>query len=71
MGDKKVEKSGAKVIPLKGRKCPICSKPMEQEFHPFCSRRCANLDLGNWLGETYRVPTDDPAEMDEYFPDEE
>lgn len=69
--DEKLSRPEAKVVPLKERKCPMCSKPMEQKFRPFCSRRCANLDLGNWFGETYRAETDDQAEMDGYFPDEE
>lgn len=61
----------AKVIPLKGQKCPMCGKLTDQKFRPFCSRRCSNLDLGNWLGETYRMPTDEVPDMDEFFPDEE
>lgn len=39
-----------------GRRCPICGKPTEQHYRPFCSKRCADIDLGRWLGETYRVP---------------
>ena len=71
MSDQNSDMPGAKVIPLKGRKCPMCGKPMEQKFRPFCSRRCTNLDLGNWFGEAYRAPTDEQSGMDEYFPDEE
>jgi endogenous inhibitor of DNA gyrase (YacG/DUF329 family) len=39
--------------------CPICARPVEagSEFHPFCSRKCKLVDLGRWLGESYRVPT--------------
>jgi uncharacterized protein len=38
--------------------CPICEKPVlvGSEFHPFCCRRCKLVDLGRWLGESYRVP---------------
>lgn len=61
----------AKVVPLKTKKCPMCGKPMERKFRPFCSRRCANLDLGNWLGEVYRAPTDEPIDQDDYDPDNE
>ena len=39
--------------------CPICSRPAVQEYRPFCSKRCADLDLHRWLNESYRVPTDD------------
>ena len=65
------EKSKPKVIPLKKRKCGMCDKPVVHEFRPFCSRRCANLDLGNWLGETYRVAGDAPPEYDESYNEEE
>ncbi len=40
-------------------KCPICGKASLAAFGPFCSARCANVDLGRWLGEEYRVPGDD------------
>jgi uncharacterized protein len=40
--------------------CPICKKPVkardENAAFPFCGERCRLLDLGNWLGESYRVP---------------
>jgi endogenous inhibitor of DNA gyrase (YacG/DUF329 family) len=29
---------------------------------PFCSRRCADIDLGRWLKGVYAIPTDEPAE---------
>jgi uncharacterized protein len=38
------------------RKCPICNRPAEADFRPFCSRRCANLDLQRWLRGAYAVP---------------
>ncbi len=37
-------------------KCPICQKPATQEHKPFCSKRCADIDLGRWLTETYTLP---------------
>ncbi|HEY7578733.1 MAG TPA: DNA gyrase inhibitor YacG [Acetobacteraceae bacterium] len=36
--------------------CPICGRPIAKEFRPFCSRRCADVDLGRWLTGQYRVP---------------
>lgn len=50
----------------KGRRCPICSKPATTEHRPFCSKRCAQIDLGRWLGEVYRAPAeeDDVAESE-------
>ncbi len=66
MADQEVNRKSADVIPLKARKCPMCGKPAETKFRPFCSRRCANLDLGNWLGEVYRAPTDEPMEEEDF-----
>jgi len=43
-------------------KCPICAKPAELEFKPFCSKRCAEVDLGRWLTESYAVPVRPEAE---------
>jgi hypothetical protein len=41
---------------VKKAKCPICGKPRSEEFRPFCSKRCADVDLGRWLEGRYRVP---------------
>lgn len=38
------------------RKCPICSRPSEAAFKPFCSKRCSDVDLGRWLNGSYTVP---------------
>ena len=45
---------------------PICRKPTVKAHRPFCSKRCADLDLGRWLKGGYVVPGD-PAEED--FPE--
>ncbi len=37
--------------------CPICGRPSaEGRLHPFCSRRCADVDLGRWFTNVYAVP---------------
>lgn len=36
--------------------CPICGKPAAADRHPFCSRRCADVDLARWLGGRYAIP---------------
>jgi uncharacterized protein len=36
--------------------CPICNKPMSDAFKPFCSKRCADVDLGRWFKGSYGVP---------------
>jgi uncharacterized protein len=38
------------------RPCPICGKPSAQQFHPFCSARCADVDLNRWLSGAYVIP---------------
>ncbi|HEY6981927.1 DNA gyrase inhibitor YacG [Reyranella sp.] len=40
-------------------RCPVCGKRAELRYRPFCSKRCADIDLGRWLKEGYRVPTDE------------
>lgn len=42
--------------------CPICGAESVRRYRPFCSRRCADLDLGRWLSGAYSVPV---VELDE------
>ncbi|MEZ5792385.1 MAG: DNA gyrase inhibitor YacG [Nitratireductor sp.] len=59
--------SGASIEPLrKPRPCPQCGKPSKRESYPFCSSRCADLDLGKWLDGAYAIPAiDDSQSYDE------
>jgi endogenous inhibitor of DNA gyrase (YacG/DUF329 family) len=42
--------------------CPICGKPAQPDYRPFCSKRCADVDLQRWLSGRYAIPaTDDEA----------
>jgi endogenous inhibitor of DNA gyrase (YacG/DUF329 family) len=43
-------------------RCPICGKRAVPRHQPFCSGRCADIDLGRWLKGTYRVETEEPTE---------
>ncbi len=45
--------------------CPICSRETDAKYRPFCSKRCADVDLGKWLSGSYAVPSDDPEDADE------
>lgn len=47
--------------------CPICGKPAQDaRLRPFCSARCADVDLGRWFTDAYRVPGEAAdAETDE------
>lgn len=47
------------------RPCPICGKPSVQAFHPFCSARCADVDLNRWLTGAYVIPAATDPEPDD------
>ncbi|MBE6449840.1 MAG: DNA gyrase inhibitor YacG [Alphaproteobacteria bacterium] len=40
-------------------KCPICGKESNANYHPFCSKHCADVDLNRWLSGVYRIETDE------------
>lgn len=61
---KKAETANSKVIAYHARRCPICGKPAVIKWRPFCSKRCADIDLGRWLGGSYRIGSDEEAETD-------
>ncbi len=43
--------------------CPICQKPQSKAYRPFCSGRCADVDLGRWMSGSYAIPdTDLPSD---------
>ena len=45
----------------KGGRCPICQDETDQAFRPFCSSRCADIDLGKWLTGSYAIPVTDES----------
>ncbi len=45
--------------------CLICQNKTAAAYRPFCSRRCADVDLGRWLNGAYTVPADTPDDLDE------
>ena len=47
--------------------CPICAKDTDPKYRPFCSKRCADVDLGRWMTGAYAVPAQD-EEPDEDEP---
>jgi hypothetical protein len=45
-------------------KCPLCGKPRDAAFKPFCSKRCADIDLNRWLSGVYAVPIKEEDDED-------
>lgn len=59
-------KGGAEVVPLRPRRpCPICGEPSVRATFPFCSRRCADVDLNRWLSGAYTIPAAEGDEDDD------
>ena len=52
-------------------KCPLCGKPADVAFRPFCSKRCADVDLQRWFTGGYAIPSDDTDEDPTRLPDDD
>ena len=50
--------------------CPICTKDTDPTYRPFCSRRCADVDLGRWLTGSYAIPAEAADDEDAPSPDQ-
>jgi len=65
-GDPDNPEPKARVLPFarKNSSCPVCGQPSAKSHRPFCSERCADVDLGRWLKGGYRIPGPpaDPAD---------
>jgi endogenous inhibitor of DNA gyrase (YacG/DUF329 family) len=46
----------------KSAKCANCAKPVQEAYRPFCSKRCADVDLSRWLGGSYAIPAVEPPD---------
>lgn len=44
--------------------CPICKRKSDPAYRPFCSKRCADVDLARWFSGTYAVPSQDPDDIE-------
>jgi endogenous inhibitor of DNA gyrase (YacG/DUF329 family) len=52
-------------------KCVICGKPKDETYKPFCSKRCADVDLNRWLSGAYAIPAqEEDADDDDAEPKE-
>jgi uncharacterized protein len=45
-------------------RCPLCNKPTDTAFKPFCSKRCADIDLNRWLSGVYAIPVKETDDED-------
>ncbi|MDQ0472614.1 DNA gyrase inhibitor YacG [Labrys wisconsinensis] len=54
------------LVPKRG--CPICGKPRDARYDPFCSKRCAEIDLSRWLKGVYAIPGAPADDEDEAPP---
>lgn len=45
-------------------KCVICGKPKDEKYKPFCSKRCADVDLNRWFSGGYAIPAAEEDEPD-------
>ena len=56
----------AKLVHLRPKRpCPLCQTPSVHKYHPFCSARCADIDLHKWLGGQYAVPAVEQPDFEE------
>ncbi|WP_072505811.1 DNA gyrase inhibitor YacG [Phaeobacter porticola] len=44
--------------------CPICGENTRVDYRPFCSRRCADIDLAKWFTGAYATPSTDPEDIE-------
>ncbi|MGB0683543.1 MAG: DNA gyrase inhibitor YacG [Magnetovibrionaceae bacterium] len=65
------DEAKAQVVKMVPGRCPMCGKPTSLDTRPFCSKRCAELDLGQWLTESYRIPVHDEDGYEDMDPDGE
>lgn len=53
-----------KIDPVEGMKCHICGKPTTNKYKPFCSKRCADIDLDKWFNGNYVIHTEEAPNDD-------
>jgi uncharacterized protein len=53
-----------------GSACPICRRPAQLRYKPFCSKRCADVDLNRWLTGKYAIPVEEGSDRPDDGDDE-
>ena len=46
-------------------RCPVCKKPTAESWRPFCSKRCADIDLGRWMTGAHAVPAEETGDEEQ------
>ena len=59
--DRQGDPADPTAIRVTAAKCVRCGSPVQARFRPFCSQRCAEIDLGQWATGGYRIATEAPA----------
>ena len=44
--------------------CPVCKRKTDPQYRPFCSGRCADVDLARWMSGGYAIPSEDPDDVE-------
>jgi uncharacterized protein len=47
------------IVAHPAKPCVICGKPQDARLAPFCSKRCADVDLHRWLSGVYAIPAEE------------
>lgn len=55
---------------MSDKACEICGQPVQPRFRPFCSKRCADVDLSRWFTGAYVVPGPAPDTETDALPRE-
>jgi endogenous inhibitor of DNA gyrase (YacG/DUF329 family) len=63
--DKIIPQAANDAAPVSSGECPMCGKPVQLAYRPFCSKRCSDLDLSRWLNGVYAVPARENADDDD------
>ena len=51
--------------------CPICGKSAQESYYPFCSKRCADIDLYHWLNGNYFISGNECEDDNKEIPNKE
>ena len=50
-----IKKSNLIKLKKKKSKCPTCKKISKEPHSPFCSKKCAEIDLMKWLSDEQEI----------------